>query len=136
MTRNKLYILFTAACIAGYAWLGFSYFKDESNHVVLESCLFKHFTNIPCPSCGSTRAVISLLHGNFIDACVLNPFGYIIFLILSIIPFWIIFDLITAKATFFNFYRYSEQLIRQRLIALPLIFIVILNWIWNLLKWY
>jgi len=134
MNKNQLYALLSVACITGYAWLGFSYFTDGPSHVGAEMCLFKQLTNIPCPSCGSTRAVLSLLQGNFLNAFLFNPFGYIIFLILLIVPFWIIFDVITTKATLYRFYRNSESLIKQKLIAIPLIFIVILNWIWNIGK--
>ena len=36
-------------------------------------CLFKRLTGFPCPTCGSTRGVLSLLHGHIIDAWLYNP---------------------------------------------------------------
>lgn len=130
MTKNKLYILLSAACIAGYSWLYFSNLGDNNTEV----CLFKQFTNLPCPSCGSTRAVLQLFHGNFRDAFYLNPLGYLIIALLLIIPLWITADLITAKATLSTFYQKAECFIKQKQIAIPLILVILVNWVWNIYK--
>ena len=53
----------------------------------------KNLTRIPCPSCGSTRSVASIFEGNFREAILLNPLGYVIFFSLLILPIWIIMDL-------------------------------------------
>lgn len=37
------------------------------------ACLFKRATGFPCPTCGSTRAMESLLHGHIGAAISLNP---------------------------------------------------------------
>jgi hypothetical protein len=120
--------------MVGYAWLCFCRARGEANITDKEVCLFKHFTNLPCPSCGSTRAVLQLIHGNFHDAFLLNPLGYLIFILLVILPFWIIGDLIASKATLYTFYRKAEGFIRQKFIAIPLIFILVINWMWNIYK--
>jgi hypothetical protein len=39
----------------------------------VELCLIKRFTGIPCPTCGFTRGVFSLLHGNITRAWLYNP---------------------------------------------------------------
>ena len=124
----------SAACIAGYSWLCFFQARSDGNINGTEVCIFKHFTHLPCPSCGSTRAVLLLIQGDFLGAFLLNPFGYLIFIVLLIVPLWIIVDLITAKATLHTFYRKSESLLRQKSIAIPLIIIVVINWIWNIHK--
>jgi hypothetical protein len=36
-------------------------------------CVFKGLTGIPCPTCGSTRSVVHLSHGDFLSAFVMNP---------------------------------------------------------------
>ena len=36
------------------------------------SCVFLHFTGIPCPGCGMTRAFISLISMNFLKAIEYN----------------------------------------------------------------
>lgn len=37
------------------------------------SCSFKGFLNIPCPTCGATRAIVHLSHGEFLPALAMNP---------------------------------------------------------------
>lgn len=39
----------------------------------VELCALKHFTGVPCATCGSTRAVLSLVGGNFVGALAWNP---------------------------------------------------------------
>jgi len=46
-----------------------------------ESCWFKRLTGMECPGCGLTRSVVSLVHGNFLDAWHFNPGGYLFFAI-------------------------------------------------------
>jgi hypothetical protein len=36
-------------------------------------CLFKALTGLPCPACGSTRAVGHLAHADFAGALAMNP---------------------------------------------------------------
>lgn len=134
MTRSKLYILLSAACLAGYLWLYFFKVRSVVNFGDVELCLFKHFTGLPCPSCGSTRAVLQLFQGNLKEAFLFNPIGYVIFIVLLIVPIWIIFDVVSARASLFIFYQKAECFIKQKLVAISLIFIVLLNWIWNIYK--
>lgn len=46
--------------------------------VSLIPCLFHSITNIPCPGCGMTRACLSITHGNFMQAYMLNPFAFLL----------------------------------------------------------
>ncbi len=36
-------------------------------------CMFRNVTGTPCPTCGTTRAVMAALDGRVVDAIVLNP---------------------------------------------------------------
>lgn len=132
--RNKLYTLLIIACGAGYAWLYYNLNSGFVGNSTVEVCLFKHVTNIPCPSCGSTRSVISLLNGDFSGALLQNPLGYLIALILSFAPIWILADLITKKQTFLHAYQKMETQLRKTKYATPLALVVIVNWIWNISK--
>ena len=40
-------------------------------------CPFRSFTGIPCPSCGTTRALQYLIQGQFLKAIYTNPLGII-----------------------------------------------------------
>ena len=130
--RNKLYLFIVIACIVGYIWLYFGITMQNSKNT-FEVCIVKRFTNIPCPSCGSTRSVISIIKGNYIEALKLNPIGYIIALIMTLTPLWIAFDFLTHKKTFFDFYKKTETVITKKRIAIPLVFFVNIIWILNIL---
>jgi len=134
MSRNKLYVLLSAACIAGYGWLIFTFYRGIEHLAEPHVCLFKQVTTIPCPSCGSTRSVLSLIKGDIAGAFYWNPFGLVLIAILLIAPLWISYDLISRKDTLFSTYSRTEMQLRNKWIAIPAILIVIINWIWNINK--
>ncbi|WP_395045095.1 DUF2752 domain-containing protein [Flavobacterium sp.] len=132
MKINKLYSILLIATIAGYSYLFYKINHSESSH--LSVCIIKNVTGYACPSCGTTRAVQLLLQGKLLESLLLNPFGIIVAILMLLVPFWITFDIITKKETFFNFYKKTETVIRKKPIAIVLIILVLLNWIWNIYK--
>jgi hypothetical protein len=134
MSRNKLYTFLSAACAAGHIWLMLTYYRNSNNHTEFGVCLFKHVTGIPCPSCGSTRSVLSILNGDFSGAFFMNPFGILIMLTLIILPVWILFDLASRGDSLYNSYIRFELFIRRKWIAIPAILLVLINWVWNISK--
>jgi hypothetical protein len=134
LNRNKLYSLLLRACLVGYIWLYFSITKNSTLDRSTEVCLIKQVTNMPCPSCGSTRSIISLFSGDFIGALNLNPIGYLVAFIMLVAPFWIIIDTVMRSNSLFNLYQKTETYLKKPKIAIPLILLVIINWIWNITK--
>lgn len=134
LNRNKLYLILFIACITGYIWVYFGLTMNQTEKKSVEVCLIKHITNIPCPSCGSTRSIISLSKGNFSEALKTNPLGYIVGIIMLLSPIWIAFDIVTKKETLFEFYQKTEAYLKRPKHAIPLILLVIINWIWNITK--
>lgn len=133
-SRNKLYFFLIIACIAGYIWLYFTIDGDSTDTHLVAGCLIKQTTKIPCPSCGSTRSVINLVNGDFQKAFMINPFGYIIAAVMLIVPAWIVFDLTLKKQTLLRFYKKTEHYLQKPQYGIPLLLLVILNWIWNIAK--
>jgi len=134
LNRNKLYNILLIACTAGYIWLYYCITNQEIQTKSIDICFIKHLTNTPCPSCGSTRSVIALFQGKYKNSLMTNPLGIFLAIIMSIAPFWILFDKITKKNTLFNFYKKIEEILKKPRYAIPLIFLVIINWIWNITK--
>lgn len=133
MRKNSLYLLLSLACLAGYAWLAASYIagpgkEDET------ICLVKLVTGIPCPSCGSTRSVLSLVQGHVREAFFWNPVGIILVLIMAVAPVWLGYDLLLKKDTLYRFYGNMEILLRKKAVAIPAIALVLANWAWNIYK--
>jgi len=122
------------ACIAGNIWLYYNITQNVAENKSLSVCLIKHLTNIPCPSCGSTRAIVSLVKGNVIEALKINPFGFLVAAIMFIAPFWIVIDIATRSNTLFSFYLKTETHLKKPKFAIPLILLVTANWIWNISK--
>lgn len=48
-------------------------------------CPLRRFFGIPCPGCGSTRALILLLRGNVADAVAMNPMAVALVIL---VPIW------------------------------------------------
>ena len=135
MNKNKLYLFLLFACFVGYSWLLSSLqHEHEIQSQEFTVCLFKKVTTVPCPSCGTTRSVMQLSHGNFLSAILINPFGILVGLIMIIAPIWISYDFIQKKETFYTAYLKIETILRKRKVAIVLIVLVIANWIWNIKK--
>lgn len=132
MTRNKLYSLLLIACLAGFIYLFYSIQKEQQETVGV--CIIKNVTGYACPSCGTTRAVLLLSEGKITDSLLLNPFGIIVAIIMTVFPIWVLTDIVLKKETFFSAYKKTEAIIRTPWIAIVLVLLVLLNWIWNLYK--
>lgn len=133
LNKNKLYSMLFIACLAGYVYIYVSLIANET-HKSFDVCLVKHATTLPCPSCGSTRAIILLTKGDFVEALRINPLGYVVALIMFLAPSWIALDMATKRKTLFDFYRRIEIYLRRPYYAIPLIGLVLINWIWNISK--
>jgi hypothetical protein len=133
-SKNKLYLFLVAACAVGYSWVFVNLKMPNYLQNQYRLCWMKQLTTIPCPSCGSTRSILSLLHGHWINAITLNPLGVIIAFILVILPIGIFIDLIFKQKFVYQGYQFIETTISHRKFAIPLIVLVIVNWIWNINK--
>jgi hypothetical protein len=66
------------------AWLGLAAVAQwiaPRMNFALPMCLFKRITGLPCPTCGTTRGMMHLLHGDVVGAWLYNP---LVFTVLSI----------------------------------------------------
>ena len=134
LERNRLYSILGITCLAGYIWLYYNLYLQNTKSSSESFCMIKRITNIPCPSCGSTRSVSSLLHGDFAGALYWNPLGLVILSIMIVLPIWLAVDLILKKDSLLQSYKSTEKILRKKTVAIPLIILVIINWIWNIYK--
>lgn len=91
-------------------------------------------TGLPCPSCGATRSVLSLLHGNFIAALRWNPLGYLFAAVLLMVPVWLFTDVVFKRSSLYQAVQYAENIIKQKKTAFILLLIIAANWLWNIYK--
>jgi hypothetical protein len=99
-----------------------------------EVCLIKRIFKIPCPSCGTTRAIEVLLNGDLWMSVCYNPLGLIVLPLMLIVPLWILYDYKTKRTSFYKFYCYIETLFKKPIIYAPSILLILLLWIWNIYK--
>jgi len=133
ISKNHLYVLLLLFCVAGNSWL-FMHVHSSWANVVGPVCLLKKTTGIPCPSCGSTRSMIALVHGELIEGILWNPIGLILFCGLIIFPIWLVYDFCFRKHSLYLFCKHVEKKIVQKHVAWPLIVLLLLNWCWNIYK--
>jgi Protein of unknown function (DUF2752) len=75
-----------APMIALAVWLGLlvatvSASAAMNRPVVL--CSFRKLTGLPCPSCGATRGVLRILHGELVGGFLMNPLVMVVLAILA-----------------------------------------------------
>lgn len=128
MSEKKVYGLLTGIALAGYIYIFVALSGVVNNQVQL--CMFHNVTGIPCPSCGTTRAMIQLLHGHFAEAFRLNVLCYLQAFFLLILPILLAVDLIGNKRTLLRTYEWAIRLINRPWIALVLGVLLLINWIY------
>ncbi|MCE1199011.1 MAG: DUF2752 domain-containing protein [Marinilabiliales bacterium] len=134
ISKNRLYLFLTFATLAGYLWLGFHYLRAAQGAGVESVCLIHRVTGYPCPACGTSRSILALLAGDWMGALLINPLGILMMGAMIVLPFWVALDLIRKKETLYRFYLWCEIQLRRPRCYLPLLLLLILNWIWNLKK--
>ncbi len=72
----RLWPTWTVPLGCGLVWLAlvgvFEWLRPAGSDVTL--CLFRNATGLPCPTCGTTRAVLAAADGRVLDAALFNPF--------------------------------------------------------------
>lgn len=133
MTIRNLYTLMSVLCLLGWVWLVSSYFFQRHD-IGVSVCLSKQVTDVPCPSCGTTRSVLSFFKGDFLKSVYWNPLGLVTSIIMIVSPLWLVYDLISRKRTFYKAYLLFEKKIKNPYIYVPLAILVVFNWVWNIYK--
>lgn len=136
MKSNKyLYWILAILSVAGYAWIGLHLFFPDVPLTSSTVCLFKNVTSLPCPSCGITRSVLLILHGDFLGAPFINPLGFIVAPGLITLPVWLLADILRGKTTLAHSILWTEKIIKSRKsVYIPLVALVLINWGWSILK--
>lgn len=80
----------TWAVLLGVAWLTMviaGVVVEKATGHPVQMCMFKRLTGLPCATCGSTRAMLALAHGEPARAFTLNP---MVCVLLAIAPVWLL----------------------------------------------
>jgi len=85
-------------------------------------CLVKRASDMPCPTCGSTRAVKHILAGDLLQALMSNPFVVIIG---GLVALWCLVHIVFRRSIQLNVNTRSRRIMWMILIAAFL-----LNWVY------
>ncbi len=135
MSRNGLYALILGLSLAGYTWLSLNAFSFTPGTADGYSvCLIKNVTGVPCPACGTTRSMLSIIDGDFSESIYHNPLGLLMAVLIIVFPAWIIIDLFRRKNDFFSFYKKVELAFERKIVSIPSALVIIAIWVWNIYK--
>ncbi len=126
----KIQFLILAGCISGVVWLVLAN-SGVFDHSI---CMIKNISGYPCPSCGSTRSIQALLDLDLVGSLLINPFGIILVTGFLVLLPWSVYDLVKQKNTISHYYHQLENKLKNRSLVLFLISLVLINWIWNIMK--
>lgn len=133
MTIKSFYTFVLILALVGWGWLIY-HISSPQQEVGFSLCVFKHLTHLPCPACGTTRAIISLSEGNWYKALYTNPLGIIDTILLIATPIWLFIDLLFQQISLLKFYNACETLLKRPLIFISFCILILSNWIWNIYK--
>ena len=126
--KNKNQFLFfmwgmlTLSCL----WILYNVFQSEEEGVVL--CLFRRVTNLPCPACGLTRAVLLAIKGEVLAAIQANLLVIVVVPTLVIIPFGLI---LFPHHTYLLWCKMEKKLCNKSYFV-GFLFLILLAWFYNL----
>lgn len=91
-------------------------------------CPFKRLLHIPCIGCGMTRAVVTIIHGNFLESFRYNLMALPLIIIgLVSVPF-VVVDIIKNQTTYIN---KIDQLVQKY--SIFIFGLVTVVWLFNLI---
>jgi hypothetical protein len=135
MFPKNFYKTLSLLALAGYSWLAVNLIRGGNDPSGTTLCLFKRLTGIACPSCGVTRSMLALLHGDARIAFHTNPLGVVLLPLLCILPLWISSDFIRSQSSLFRVSERAGQIfMKYRWAAVTGITLLIANWGWNIFK--
>jgi hypothetical protein len=133
LSRNArtFYLLVGILSIAGTAYLLSPFFANGETGF----CPLHNTTGIPCPGCGTGKGTRALINLDFHNALLANPFSLPLTVLVFTAPFWIVYDSVKKKQTFFLFSQKANVFLGKRKILIPIIIMLLANWIWNFYKY-
>ena len=82
VSRRPPWPVWAVLVVSGWLGLvGVAVWVSSRTGVAVELCMFKRVTGVGCVTCGATRGVLSLMHGQAAQAWLYNP------LVFSVLPF-------------------------------------------------
>lgn len=76
-----------------------------------------------------------ILNMEWTEALAANPLGYVAAGLLLVTPVWICTDLLLNSDSLWRTYKTTISMIERRAVCIPLLILLVANWIWNIIKY-
>lgn len=93
------------------------------------ACGFLTLTGWPCPSCGLTTSFTHLVHGNVVQAAIVQPFGICLFISLAYLFVYSLWAFAVARPLS----ALTESVAFER-VQLILLAVLLVSWVYNILR--
>ena len=77
---------------------------------------------------------MEIIYGNYVSALLINPLGMVAAVALIVVPVWIVLDWILKNDSLYRCHNKILLCVRKKSVYIPLILLMIANWIWNIIK--
>lgn len=135
LSRQRLTALSLTLSLLTYAWVGLNWLLAGRDHGLdLTICPIRLATDVPCASCGTTRAICALADGQWLESLALNPLGLVIVVATITSNLWLAYDALTGRQSYYQSYLRVALSPRRRYIALAFCTLLFINGLWNILK--
>lgn len=122
-----LFLMFISTCTLWVVVQSLGFFN-------LTLCPLKLLTGIPCPGCGTTRAVFAMLNGDVIQALMINPIGLLFSAGILLASGIMIYDLFFKKVLLEKLFERTQTALKSRIIFRSVLFLISINWVCNISK--
>lgn len=135
LSRRRLTTLSLTLSLLIYAWVGLNLLlQGRPTGVDLTICPLRLVTDIPCATCGTTRALCALSEGQWLESLRLNPLGIVVAIATIVSSLWIAYDALTGQQSYYQSYLKIINSPRRKYIVVSICTLLLINGIWNILK--
>lgn len=125
MKRNKAIFLFVIY-ILGIIWI----IAGRAYGWKITVCPIKLLSGLPCPGCGTTRAIEMVLDGDMIGGIMMNPNIILVAAIAMGAPFILAANFLYGK----DYMRIADRWLNRRPVFISLIFFEMTIWMYNIVR--
>ena len=126
---NKLNILSAITYVAVCIWL----LSVNEGQTPITVCPSKLIYHIPCAGCGTTRATLLLLKGQFFDAISLNPNCILALMFICLYPIIGVYSLLSKQSYITDCYNFLSRALENKYVLVFVLICEIMIWIHNII---
>ena len=125
MKRNEAIFLFVIY-ILGIIWI----IAGRAYGWKITVCPIKLLSGLPCPGCGTTRAIEMVLDGDMIGGIMMNPNIILVAAIAMGAPFILAANFLYGK----DYMRIADRWLNRRPVFISVIFFEMTIWMYNIVR--